>query len=280
MKYLKSAIFGALLVASSTSFAAGTVNILWYTGGTVPTGGSYSSYINNLVSQEQNPLYNVSGSVNTWNVTFWSGGAMPAGSYNVMVSASQEGGWNAYPNYSSLVSAAPALGNRVMVTGQDADWHYMNFPGSTFFNNPAGFLIDAINWAGSGTGMGAVFLSNPTSVLASLGLTGLGVHGFGSDSVVIPVSEASFPINLGLTSAGLSSWSTSAHDSWSGYDTSKWNGINLDGSDLSQAVTLVSASTAGGGTGGAPEVTSTAALLLGAFAGLCGISRRVRNNKA
>ena len=62
-----------------------------------------------------------------------------------------------------------------MVTGQDADWHYINCPGPRNFDGPQGFLLDAINWAGSGTGMGAVFLGTQ-SAITSPGLTGFNLH--------------------------------------------------------------------------------------------------------
>jgi hypothetical protein len=265
----------AILVAGSSSMLAGTINVLWYTGGVSAPGGTSGSYageIANLTAQEMS-AFNISGSVNTWNVTTWAGGPMPAGSFNVLVTVSREGGWSTYPNYASLVAAAPTLGNRIMVTGQDADWHYQYGPGNANFNGPAGFLIDAINWAGSGSGMGAVFMSPGDLNLALLGVTGLGGNSGGDNTVIIPGAFSSFPINSSLTSAGLSGWNTSAHDSYFGYDTTKWVGINLTG--FGDAVTLVSKDTAGGGTsGGVPDVTSTAGLLLVAFAGLILLSRR------
>jgi hypothetical protein len=74
---------------------------------------------------------------------------------------------------------------------------------------------------------------------------------------------------VGLTSGGLSGWNTSAHTSFNGYDTTQWAGINvgpdlgLDGHDNPIPITIVTAETAGGGTGGSvPDAASTALLTL------------------
>ncbi len=250
----------SLLGVGVVSASAATLDILWYTGGIVPTGGSYQSFVNNLVTQEENPLFNVSGSVNTWNVTLWTGGAMPSGSFNALVVASREGFWSTGPDYSSLSSAvtAASFGDRVMLTGQDADWHYMNSPGSANFDGPTGFLIDSINWAGSGTGMGGVFLD---SGLESTIFTGTGTDLGSNNTVNIPGPDASFPINIGLTSGGLSDWNTSAHQSFSGANTTLWTAINVNGAGV--PITLVSAATASGGTGGSVPDSASTGLLAG-----------------
>lgn len=267
-------LIGALLVAGGLNAGAATINILWYTGGTEASGpGTYEADVNALVAAEENPLFNVSGSVNTWNVTFWTGGAMPTGSFNALVVASPQGGWSTYPDYTSLTSSvtSASFGDRVMLTGQDADWHYMNYPGPSAFDGPAGFLIDAINWAGSGTGMGGLLLADggseaPSTVQFMYSMfAGVGSDVGYDNTVNIPSAYASFPINTGLTSAGLSDWSTSAHASFSGYDSTLWTAINV-GPDLvggtGAPITLVSAATASGGTGGSvPDSTSTAGLL-------------------
>ncbi len=257
----------ALAMAAGAS--AASINVLWYTAGTTD-GGNFATYqagVTNLASQAPS-----APGGNNWTVTFWTGGAMPTGNYNVLVVASPE--FDDGGDYSGLNSAAFSLGNRIMLTGQDADWHYMNYPGATAFNGPQGFLLDAINWAGSGTGMGAVLLQ-PESY--TLGLTGLGTTGGGSNSVLIPSAYASYPINTNLTSAGLSNWSTSAHESWSGFNTSSWTGINQSGDDASQYITIVSAATAEGGvSGSAPEPTT----LLTLGGGLLGLGMWHRRRSA
>ncbi len=249
------AIAALALSTGIYSTSASTIDILWYTGGTESSGpGSYEAAINNLVAQEENPLFNTA-SVNTWNVTFWTGGAMPAGSYDVLVGASAIGGWSSYPSYGALTSAvnASSFGSRVLLTGQDADWHYINTPGSANFNGPAGFLIDAINWAGSGTGMGGVFLNTGLEGSMFGGPFGILGTGSGDNTVNIPPAYASFPINEDLTSAGLSSWNTSAHESFNA-DPTLWASINTGGGG--EFVTVVTKETADGGTGGVPEPTT------------------------
>jgi len=285
MKNTKNALLamaaGAAVFLAALPAHAGTVNVLWYTGGGSTVTGSAASYdagVDQLAAQEENPGFNISGSVNTWNVTFWAGGAMPAGSFNVLVSMSPQGGWTTYPDFTDLVTAAPTFGNRIMLTGQDADWHYMNYPGPTNFDGPAGFLIDAINWAGSGKGLGYVDLGNP-GWSAGLTFPGEGTDVGQDNTVDIPSAYATFPINLGLSSAGLSGWSTSAHVSFLGADPTLWTAINV-GPDLEGGagapITIVSAGSAGGGThGGAPDAASTLGLLGLALAGLAAARRRM-----
>jgi hypothetical protein len=193
---------------------------------------------------------------------------MPSGSFNVLVVASPQGSWSTDPNYAALNSVLPTFGSREIVSGQDADWHDINTPGPTNFNGPRGFLRDSINWAGSGTGLGLVDLG--AGDVANLGLTGLGTQtGFGTDNVVIPGAFAGFPINTNLTSAGLSNWGTSAHESWTGSNTTLWTGINIDGSlscdptassSSCRFVTLVTASEAGGGISAVPGPIAGAGL--------------------
>jgi hypothetical protein len=247
---------------SAVAAYADPLNVLWYTGGTEPTSPPGGTYEANITSSLAMPGTGDPSSTN-WNITFWQGGAVPAGTFNVLVVPSLIGPWSPGPNYTALNAALPTLtfGNRELVSGQDADWHVQNTPGATNFNGPRGFLRDAINWAGSGTGLGLVAMGD----FAGLGLTGLGslVSGSGSfvtNNVVIPAAFASFPINTNLTTAGLSNWNDSAHTGWTGSDTSLWTGINIDGDapcpsppdSTCHFVTLVTASEAGGGIGTVP----------------------------
>jgi hypothetical protein len=250
----------AVLALTFGQAQAGNINVLWYTGGVQNDYGTYQTDVNQLAA-----LAPTSPGANNWNVTFWDSGAMPTGSYNVLVVTSPEGGWGINPDYSALstaISGGLSLGDRIMLTGQDADWHYMHSPGgasdsvnpSAGFDGPTGFLLDSINWAGSGTGLGVVDLgATGTGVCAGgvdFGLAGYSTVCNSTDSVLIPGAVAANPVNTDLTSAGLSNWGTSAHTEFTSLDSSLWTGINVDGSNPTNFVTIVSASTAGGGIGG------------------------------
>lgn len=272
------ALIGLLAVGLPSSHA-GTINILWYTGGVASTGPSYKGSFDSLAASHPGG--------NTWNITYWGSGPKPTGTFNTLVVASQEGGWHFFPDYTALTAsglAEASFGNRVLVTGQDTDWHYLNGPGNgttgQAFDGPRGFLTNAINWSGSGTGLGAVVLAADAGFAL---FSGLGSDGGGSDDVRIPSAFTGLPVNSGLTTAGLSNWGTSSHHSWTETDTAKWAQINVLGtscgadtspnppSDACSAfVTLIKAEEAAGGLGdgftAAPE-PSTLVLLGTALAG-------------
>jgi hypothetical protein len=273
----------ALLLLGVSGLKASPVNILWYTGGAQPS--NYDSTIRN------NFEHNAALTGNDWTITFWDGsGSRPASftGFDVMVVASEEGPWGGLPpDYTDLFLAGvneSTFGDRVMLTGQDADWHFIDdlTPGPSPFDGPTGFLVNSINWAGSGTvgTMGAVVLDASSSVFSLF--TGAGqmyddklcpVGGstdpndpnfdpncFGrTDNVKIPGEFAGYPLNAGLSSTGLSSWGEAAHKTWQASDPALWTAINADGNscpavenpsvaDCDRFVTLVKASQAAGGT--------------------------------
>jgi len=273
MKKYTSGLLALTLALAANSMVASTIDILWYVAPSTPGGTNVATYeadMLNLAAQELNPLFNVSGSINTWNITFWDGTlTKPAGVYDVLVGGSNNGSGS----YASLTSAVNAsdFGSRVMLTGQDADFHYhYGRTGSAAFDGPAGFLIDAINWAGSGTGMGGVLLG--LSASTAINFTGETGSGASDNTVNIPGAYATYPINTGLTSAGLSNWGTSSHDQFTISDSSLWTAINTGGAG--ENVTIVSAESASGGTT-VPDATATVGLLGMGFMLLAGFKRRV-----
>lgn len=236
MRLLPVLSFAALLGCVAGVAQASPINVLWFDPGTTGYETAESALATPGVGDP---------STATWNITYWSSGAMPTGTFNVLVVGS---GSNSAP--SPLTSSLPTFGDRIFVTGQDADFHLVNGPGATAFDGPRGFLRDAINWAGAGTGLGLVVLSPGEGAipLSALGLTGIGGDIGPTNTVAIPSAVASYPVNSSLSTAGLSNWNTSAHNDWTTV-SSAWTGINTNGT-AGNYVTLVSAGTAGGGAAG------------------------------
>ena len=241
-----------------TIAVSATLNVLWYTGGVGTNPGGVNEYFNKIGTLASGaPSWSPNRS---WNVTFWESGPVPPSPvpYNVLVVASSVPEWYTRPNFSALNAAISSHAininpaeNRVMLTGQDADWHYLTSPGPTNFNGPRGFLHNAINWAGSGAGMGLVLLGQDLDFASpAFGFTGFTPLDIADNDVVIPASESSIPLHNFLTGAGLSGWATSIHSQFqsSTLDTTQWHGITTaTSSPTANYVTIVSTPFANGG---------------------------------
>lgn len=287
-----TALVGVCISAQAAS--AATIEVLW-TSGTA----AYDSAITSLAAGAGSYDPDGDGSLD-WNLTLWDGTSDPGFSdYDVMVVGStcnatgtgNCGGTNGF--YNLGVSAdgvlahkaeiAAAAGNRTMITGQDADWHLINRPGAVD-DGPRGFLINAVNWAASGTGMGVVALVDRIGTgtgwldlsdsFLSDSILPADVYGNQSDIVNLGAGQEDFPINEGLTSGGLSRWGTSSHSCFG--DIDGYTTINIAGQgDVGCGVTLVSSGGASGGTDGGDDpdlnpvpLPASAWLLLAGLAGL------------
>ncbi len=249
------------LFSASVANAA-SLNVLWY-GQT----DAYNAKISELAAQA--PTFDPEGDGSLdWNLTIWNpqDSAPNFSDYDVLAIGTGGGAWGLDFDPTGILNNKEAIsaarGNRTFLSGQDADAHHNGNPGPRP-NGPLGFLVNAVNWAGSGEGMGIVTLPdgwsptqdprnrrwwlNDRSFLKDE-LEGY-VSYFEDDSVVIPTETSEFPVNEGLTTAGLSNWRGSAHAAFD-KNIPGYLSINDAGSRPGYAVTIVTASEADGGTGG------------------------------
>ncbi|MCA1990828.1 MAG: alpha/beta hydrolase [Coleofasciculus sp. S288] len=268
---------------------ANVIDVLWY-GHNL----SYNAAISQLAANAS--TYDPWGDGSKeWNLTMWnpSESTPNFSDYDVFVigTGGTEFGFdfNASGILNNKNAIEAARGDRTFLSGQDADAHYIYAPGPQP-NGPFGFLVNAVNWAASGQGMGIVSLAdgwfpsnNPTDSHWWLNensflkdeLEGY-VSTFVEEKVIVPTETSDFPVNEGLTTEGLSNWKHSAHRSFN-KTISGYISINDSGSLPGYAVTIVTASEADGGTGGSravPEPTFSALGLLGF--GAFGIARLKR----
>ena len=251
---------------SATVANAASLNVLWY-GHT----DAYNANISQLAAQV--PTFDPEGDGSLdWNLTFWNplDPTPDFSDYDVLAIGTGGNGKKGLFNFdptrilNNKDAISRARGSRTFLSGQDADSHYIGSPGPRP-NGPLGFLVNAVNWAGSGEGMGIVALTDSWSPTANSGnrrwwlndrsflkdeLEGY-VSYFVTNSVVIPTQTSDFPVNEGLTTKGLSNWGASAHATFD-KNIPGYLSINDAGSRPGYAVTIVTASEADGSTEG-PE---------------------------
>ncbi|MEM9436089.1 MAG: VPLPA-CTERM sorting domain-containing protein [Pseudomonadota bacterium] len=306
---LRRIALAAPLAALALPASSATIDVLWLSG-----NSDYNNDIQTLASQA--PGFDPSGDgALTWDLTLWNpGAALSLAAFDVLVigstcntpsNASNSGNCSGSGFFGTGVDVGNVLsnkaeieaarGNRTFISGQDADWHYTrdSTPGPNVDDGPKGFLINAVNWAASGTGLGIVSMTdrifnnngwwdNDDSFLKDE--LGGAAFAFESNTVNIGPGQGGFPINEGLSSAGLSNWGTSSHaclDPVTGYTA-----INIAPTAAgSCAVTLVTSAGASGGTSGGddpdldPGVIPLPAggwLLISGMAAILGLRRRRR----
>jgi hypothetical protein len=160
------------------------------------------------------------------------------------------------PDYRGILRNKAAIeaarGERTFISGSDADVHAMNgdtgnaaqalspegrpgtcapvILGDTCWDGALGHLVNAVNWAASGRGLGIVSLvaaeypgsawwSDPDSFLRNE-LNGYVTVFWETEkkrenNPVIPAGAQSYPLNYGLTSKGLGNWKSSFHAGFS-----------------------------------------------------------------
>lgn len=278
MKFSKLVVAGIATVLLTPMVNAATIDVLWTSG-----SAAYNDNIVELAGEASTFDPDGDGALD-WNLDFWdaSGGAAPIFSnYDVLVVGStcnftgtgNCSGSGFYGNgvfvddiitESSNIEAA--RGSRTFISGQDADWHDLNNRQDQD-DGPKGFMINAVNWAASGTGLGIVSMTDRIGGFNNGWWTATGsfladevaAFSYGSNTVDIGAGQENFPINEGLTSAGLSNWGTSSHacfDELSGY--TRINFAPRVASDGGQCgVTLVTSGLESGGTDGGDDDPTT-----------------------
>ena len=226
----------ALAWAALVSSAYGaTINVLWYSY--AHPLSEYKAFYTTLATRGT-----PHSTGDTWNLTFFGPGDPPPNfaAYDVLVIHGGEGfrtgapgGENRNPDYSGIFSNKAAIeaarGNRTFLTGSDADFHAVRGDsgvcgtGSWCLDGALGMVINAVNWAAAGTGLGIVsfvdgnfpgsfWWENPNSFLANE-LSGYISHG--QENVgIIDAGQATYALNAGLTSAGISGWGYTFHGSF------------------------------------------------------------------
>ncbi|MFO7854171.1 MAG: hypothetical protein R6V44_02925 [Paracoccaceae bacterium] len=141
-----------------------TIDVLW-TGG----GSAYNADTATLARTAG--AFDPDGDgANDWNISFWdtmTPTPLPDLSlFDVRVIGSEADIFGAGIDESAVIAASPQIaaargsriadrGSRTFLTGQDADFHYRSGPGPVD-DGPRGFLIDAVDRAASGAGLGIV----------------------------------------------------------------------------------------------------------------------------
>lgn len=212
MKRWYLALLGSLLALGPVVSIAQTIDVLWYA---YSPPGAESQYREKMQDLADNAHTYAPGSGLRWEVTFF-GPSDPApdfSAFDVLVTQSSLfSGDDVDPSYAGILDNREAIeaarGSRTLLTGLDPDFHYI-LDSVPVDDGPRGTLVNFINWAGSGIGLGIVALDNEDVQWWAR------TDSFLRDEVLdfiigdccapqfIPDFAADYPINAGLTDAGL-----------------------------------------------------------------------------
>lgn len=210
------ALLGAVLALAPIVSTAQTIDVLWYAYSPPGSPSQYREEMQELADNAHNY-----GSGVRWRVTFF-GPSDPAPdfpAFDVLVIESSL--MPEPPSYAGILDNKAAIeaarGSRTLVTGLDPDLHYRFFSPGPEADGPRRVLINFINWAGSGTGLGIVTLdtednqwwTRPESFLRDE-LLGF-LIGDCCGGHFIPDFAADYPINAGITSEDLGLSSVATH---------------------------------------------------------------------
>lgn len=242
-------------VGFSSLTQANAIDVLWYTY--ADPASEYRQQIS-LLSTMVHTIPQSNGS--SWNLTYWeaTSAAPNLTGFDVLVIQSGEafrtgapGGPLAIPDYSGVLNNKAAIaasrGDRTFITGADSDFHAVRGDTGNITDDPAapdgggkcdpaitsadcwdgalGHTVNAVNWAGSGSGLGIVsFLdgehsgsfwwTNPDSFLRDE-LNGHVNYAGSEQNPIVSSLQAGYALNSGLTSQGLSDWDNSFHATFS-----------------------------------------------------------------
>lgn len=267
---------GWLLVAGLANVVSAngaTIDVLWYTYG-APTS-LYRSQVLDLANRAA--TMPESAKVQ-WRVTFF-GPTDPAptfADYDVLVIQNAEGfrtrptptDPDLTPDYAGILnnklSIEAARGDRTLISGSDADFHAIRGDSGNcspidvcfLYDGAVGYVVNAINWAGNGQGMGVVsfyhgeltggfWWNHPNSFL-SAELSGR--YSAARDNQ--PPIVADLPLNRALTPTGLSNWTNAFHGRFA--DIPGYTGVQFAASAPTLALSIATTAFVSAPAGPAP----------------------------